>query len=228
MKVEEKPHYYGHRSRLKEKFKKAGIDNLKDYEILELALIFAIPRKDTKPLAKELIKKFGTLKQVIDAEIAELLEVKGISEHTCLFIKYLKSFASLYSYLELKTKDPLSSPEAVVKYLISVLSAEKIEKFYALFFNSGNKVISCQTIEYGTVNKSVVFPSKIAKAALKLNAASVIVAHNHPGGTLRPSQNDIDATSAVKAALASIEISLLDHIIISGSKYFSFKEYNLI
>ncbi|MCL2389956.1 MAG: DNA repair protein RadC [Endomicrobia bacterium] len=223
-----KPDYLGHRKRLKEKFKKKNLKDFADYEILEFALTFSIPQKDTKPLAKKLIKKFGSLKQVFDASFEELQTVKGISGHSSVFISFLRQTALLYRYLEIKESKNLSSPQEVVNYFVSALSGEKIEKFCAVMLNSGNKVIECVELEKGTVNKSVVMPRKVAEAALKYKAASVIVAHNHPGGTLKPSQNDIDATKSVYAALKTIDVSLLDHIIISNGNYFSFKEYNLI
>lgn len=223
-----KPHYFGHRSRVKDKFMASGFDSFADYEILEFALFFAIERIDVKPLAKELIKKFGSIKQVLDADFDDLLNTPGLSRHSAIFLVFLREMAAYYSYLDIKDSKSLSSPEAVVDYLIAVLSGEKIEKFYVVLLDSGNKVIECKEIESGTVNKSVIFPRKIAEAALSNKASAVIIAHNHPGGTLKPSQNDIDATNAVKAALQTIDVAILDHIIVSGNKYFSFKEYNLI
>lgn len=223
-----KPHYFGHRGRMKDKFLASGFDSFADYEILEFALYFSIERIDTKPLAKELIKKFGSVKQVLDADFEDLCNNSGLSRHSAIFLKFLKEMAGYYSYLDVKSSEPLSSPDAVVDYLISVLSGEKVEKFYLVLLDSGNKVIECKEIESGTVNKSVVMPRKIAEAALNNKSSAVIIAHNHPGGTLKPSQNDIDATVAVKAALQTLDITVLDHIIISGNKYFSFKQYNLI
>lgn len=223
-----KPHYLGHRQRLKTKFKEAGFNNFADYEILEYILTFALARKDTKPLAKELIKNFGSIKQVFDADIEALKKIRGISEHTALLISCFSRFAKMYSYMEIKEGGQLSSPKAVADYLISQFGGEKNEKFYAVLLNSGNKVIECLEIEKGTVNKSIVFPRKVAQAALSYNASAVIIAHNHPGGTLKPSQNDIDATTAVKNALHAVDVSLLDHIIVAGKNYLSLKEYNLI
>ncbi len=228
MVTEDKPHYLGHRKRLKEKFKASGFDSFNDYEILEFALTYALPRKDTKILAKELIKKFGSLKQVFDAEEEKLKSFIGISEHSAVFISFLRKFAVLYSYLDIKESKRLSSPEEVVNYLISALSGEKVEKFYAVLLDAGNKIIDCVEVESGTVNKSAVMPRKIAETALKYKASAAIVAHNHPGGTLKPSQDDINATKVVKAALSAVDVALLDHIIVSNSGYFSFKEYNLL
>lgn len=223
-----KPHYFGHRSRVKDKFLNCGFDNFADYEILEFALFFAIERIDVKPLAKELIKKFGSVKQVLDADFEELAGFPGLSRHSAVFLVFLREMAGYYSYLDIKSSRSLSSPGAVADYLISVLSGEKIEKFFAVLLDSGNKVIECKEIESGTVNRSAVMPRKIAEEALKNKASAVILAHNHPGGTLKPSANDIDATDAVRLALQTLDIMILDHIIVSGNKYFSFKEHNLI
>ena len=223
-----KPHYLGHRKRLKESFEKSGLNSFADYEALEFALTFAVPRKDTKPLAKELIKSFGGLKEVLDAEKDELLKIKGVSNHTAAYISFLRQFASLYALLDVKGLQKLNSSQGAVGYLTALLSGEKTEKLYALLLNSGNKVIESLEIERGTVNKSAVFPRKIAEAVLKHKASAVIIAHNHPGESLKPSKYDFEATSAVKAALAALDVVLLDHIIISGNKHFSFRENNLI
>jgi len=227
-KIDSKPHYLGHRDRLRKKFVSGGFDNLADYEILELALTYALPRKDVKVLAKEMINKFGSLKQVFDADVDELKQIKNISDYSAEFLLFLKKFVSLYLSLDIKEKNKLSTPESVRDYLVSALGGEKIEKFYAVMLNSGGRVIDCLEIESGTVNKTPLVPRKIAEAALKYRAVSVIIAHNHPGGTLKPSQNDMKATSAVKNALESIDVSLLDHIIVSNNNYFSFKEHSLI
>ncbi|MDR3071539.1 MAG: DNA repair protein RadC [Endomicrobium sp.] len=223
-----KPHYVGHRDRLRRRFVLGGFNSLADYEILELALTYVIPRKDVKILAKEIINKFGSLKQVFDADFEDLKKVKNISDCSAGFLLFLRKFSSLYLSLNIKEKNRLSTPKNVIDYLVSTLSGEKTEKVYAIALDSGNRVIDCLEIESGTVNKSFLTPRKIAEIALKFKAVALIVAHNHPGGTLKPSQNDIDATACLKQALISIEVSLLDHIIISNNNYFSFKEYDLI
>lgn len=228
MNTKESPHYTGHRDRLRKKFLTGGFDYLTDYEILELALMYVLPRKDVKILAKDMINKFGSLKQVFDADIEELKQIKNISDYSAGFLFFLKKFTSLYLSLEIKEKDKLLSPLKVKDYLISSLSGEKIEKIYAIVLNAGNRVTDCLEIEKGTVNKSLLIPRKIAEIALKYKAAAIIIAHNHPGGNLKPSQNDIDITGAVKKALEAVEVSLLDHIVVANNNYFSFKEYGLI
>jgi DNA repair protein RadC len=218
----------GHRQRVKEKFSQTGFLGWQEYEILEFALFFAMPQRDTKDLAKRLIDAFGSLKQVIDADENKLIEIGKLGGHCAVFIQFLRKFCAMYSQLKIKSAKSISSSQEAINYLSTTLSGEKVEKFYILILNSASKVTDCIEIESGTVNTSAIIPRKIAETALKSQAVSIIIAHNHPGGTLKPSQNDINATEAVKKALNAIEISLLDHIIIAGNDHFSFKEYNLI
>jgi DNA repair protein RadC len=221
--------YKGHRQRLLNKFLSSGLEAFADYEILELALGYALPRKDVKPIAKELLRKFGSLKSVADAEIAELIKIKGLKNYSAALLKLLKLFAVKYCGLEVKEKESLSSPDEVVNYLKARLSGETKEKFHAVFLNCANKVLNFTEISEGTINKSAVFPREIAEKALSSKAVSVIISHNHPAGTITPSQSDISATQSVKKALKTLDIELLDHIIISSSgKHLSFKEYGIL
>lgn len=219
-----KAHYLGHRKRIKEKYKTAGLNGWLDYEILEFALIFAIPRKDTKPIAKELISKFKTINGVLDADRKELERIHGVSGHTALFLGFLKDIAILYLEKGLYKKDLLSSSDVVYDYLRASLKGTADEEFKAMFLDSRNHLLSVETIQTGTVNKSVVYPRKIVERALYNHATGVIITHNHPGESLNPSEDDCRITKAVKAALKTVDIVLLDHIIIGGNGYFSFKE----
>jgi DNA repair protein RadC len=223
-----KPHYLGHRSRLRTRFLETGFKGLADYEILELALTYVIPRKDVKLQSKSLIQEFGSLKQVFDADIKDLKKIKNLSDYSAGFLVFLRRFSSLYLSLEIKQQEKINSPDMAKDFLISSLSGEKIEKVYILTLDSGNRITSYKELESGTVNKSFLMPRKIAETALNNKAASIIIAHNHPGGTLKPSQSDISATISVRRALESIEVFLLDHIIVSNNDYFSFKEHSLI
>ena len=221
-------HYLGHRKRLKEKFLKTDFSNWQDYEILEFALMFVIPRKDTKLIAKNLIKKFGSLKQVLHTDIEKLFEVKGIKEHSVTFIKFLKEFCYKYSQLQMESKEKISSPQDVLNFFQTNIGSSKNEIIYALFLNASNKILAHCPISNGVVNRSAMYPRKITELALKNNAVSVIIAHNHPGGSCKPSQNDIIATDAVIKALKTIDVTLLDHLIVTGNGYYSFKDNNLI
>lgn len=222
-----KPSYLGHRQRIKEKYEKSGIDGWLDYEVLELALSYAIPRKDTKPIAKELISRFKTINGVLDSDIKELRTINGISNHIALFLNLLKDIAILYLEKGLHNKDLLSSPQVVYDYLKASLKGAVDEEFKTLFLDSRNQLIAVETLKTGTVNRSVVYPRKIVERALYNHAAGVVIAHNHPAGTLQPSQEDITITNAIKTALETIDIVLLDHIIIGGNGYFSFKAKGL-
>jgi DNA repair protein RadC len=222
-----KPSYLGHRQRIKEKYEKSGIDGWLDYEVLELALSYAIPRKDTKPIAKELISRFKTINGVLDSDIKELRTINGISNHIALFLNLLKDIAILYLEKGLHNKDLLSSPQVVYDYLKASLKGAVDEEFKTLFLDSRNKLIAVETLKTGTVNRSVVYPRKIVERALYNHADGVIIAHNHPAGTLQPSQDDITITNAIKTALETVDIVLLDHIIIGGNGYFSFKANGL-
>jgi len=222
----------GHRQRAKERFLKTGFDNWQDYEILEFALFFVIPRKDTKQIAKDLIKKFGSLKDLINTDFDTLTEafkkIKGVSVNTAFFFYFLKNFSIKYSEFKMKEKEKISSPQEVVNFLKNSIGTCNEEKMYSVFFNASNKVLDFKEISEGTVSRSAVYPGKIAREALLTNARSVIIAHNHPGGVCKPSQNDIIATEAVQKALKAVEVVLLDHIIVTASDFYSFKDNGLI
>lgn len=222
-----KPSCIGHRKRIKEKYEKSGIDGWLDYEVLELALSYAIARKDTKQIAKELLSRFKTINGVLDSDIKEIQTVKGISEHTALFLKLLKDVAILYMENGIHNRDLLSSPQAVYEYLKVSLKGAVDEEFKMLFLDSRNQLISIETFKTGTINRSVVYPRKVVERALYNHAAGLIIAHNHPAGSLQPSQDDRGVTRAIKEALKTVEITLLDHIIIGNNDYYSFRNNNL-
>lgn len=223
----------GHRKRVKEKFLKTGFDNWQDYEILEFALFFVIPRKDTKQIAKELLKKFGSFKELVNADYNDLVkackEIDGISVNTAFFFYFLKAFSTKYSELKVKPKEKVSSPQDVVEYLKNKIGFCPEENLYAIFLNASNKVLKFEKISKGTTARSAVYPEEIAKEALNAGRTrSIIVAHNHPGGVCKPSQNDIIATEAIQKALKTISVLLLDHIIVTDTDYYSFKDNGLI
>ena len=222
----QKPSYIGHRNRIKDKYSKSGINGWHDYEVLELALSYAIPRKDTKSIAKNLLSKFKTMNGVLDADRKDLEVITSISEHTALFLKLLKDVAILYMEKGIHNRDLLSSPQIVYNYLRTALKGAVDEEFKMLFLDSRNQLITIETLKTGTINKSAVYPRKVVERALYNHAVGVIIAHNHPSGALQPSQNDREIAKAIKDALKTVEITLLDHIIIGNNDYFSFKNKN--
>ena len=227
MKELKKLDYLGHRQRIKTKYIKSGMDGWFDYEVLELALSYAIVRKDTKPIAKDLLTRFKTLNGVLDADIKDLQTIKGISEHSALFLQFLKDISILYMEKGIHNRDLLSSPQMVFDYLKVSLKGLADEEFKMLFLDTRNHLIAIGTLKSGTVNRSMVFPRKVVERALYHHTVGVIIAHNHPAGSLEPSVEDKAITKAIREALKTVDIKLLDHIIIGGNKYFSFIENNL-
>lgn len=226
--LKSKPDYLGHRKRLRTKFKKTGLSGWQDYEILELILTYCVARIDTKPIAKALLRKFKTLGAVLDADEEDLESVSGIGFRSAILLKLFREVGEIYLKSGLKKTDSVSSPRAVYDYLAVSLKGKKEEEFKVIFLNSANRPIEVETVQVGTVDKSAIYPRKVVERALKCSAVSVIVAHNHPGGSLKPSEDDIQITEALKSALATVDISLLDHVIISGEGYFSFKEKGIL
>ncbi|MFC1512630.1 DNA repair protein RadC [bacterium] len=218
----------GHRARIKRKFKSNGLEAWHDYEILELGLFYAIPYKDTKLAAKKLLSKFKTLEGVLNADIKDLCEIKGVSEHTALFIKFLKHITKKVLEKRLYEFDIIASPSTAVDYFNVSIANKREEKFVTLFLNSRNKALAVETLQTGTVGEVVVYPRKIAERALYHSAAGVIIAHNHPGGSLAPSKQDKRLTKRIKDALQTIDVLLLDHIIVTGTNYYSWKEQNML
>jgi len=199
-----------------------------DYEVIEFALSYAVPRKDVKAIAKRLLSEFKTISNILDAPIEKLGAIKGISEHTALFINFLKDIAIRYLKSGIYNKNLVSSPQDVYNYLKVSLKGMANEIFKALFLDTRNHLISEGIMQEGTINKSVVYPRRIVEQALENHSAGLIIAHNHPAGSLTPSKDDMQITKVIADALKTVDIRLLDHVIIGGNGYFSFKENNII
>src|SRR3954470_24243956 len=176
----EEPHYHGHRDRLRERFFNAGADALNDYELLELALFAAIPRRDTKPIAKELLKKFGSFTEVIHAPVARLREVKGIGEASISQLKLLAAASGRAARREIARKVALSSWNEVIDYCRSSMAFADKEQFRLLFLDKKNQLIADEVQQTGTVDHTPVYPREVIKRALELSATALILVHNHP------------------------------------------------
>ena len=222
----------GHRQRVKERFLKTGFDNWQDYEILELALFYVISQKDTKKMAKNLLNVFGSLKELLNTDYTELKEkfkdIDGVGKEVACLFRFLKEFAVKYSELKIKDKRKLSSPQEVVEFLKNRIGSCDEEKMYAIFLDASNNVLDLKKISEGSVSRSAVYPGKIAKEAVLIKKVRSVIVANHPGGICKPSQNDIIATEAVQKALKAVEVVLLDHIIVTASDFYSFKDNGLI
>lgn len=224
----EKPDYLEHRKRRRAVYLKSGFAGWHDYEILEFLLFYAIPWKDTKPITRRLLKKFKTLDAVLNADIEELQIIKGIGPHAATLFKVVKEISNIFLERQIYNIDIVSSPSIAVEYLRLKLLKSREEKFIVLFLNNQNHVLSSEILQTGTVNKSVIYLRTIIERALKHNATGIILAHNHPSGTLEPSKEDITISNKLKDACKNIDISLLDHIIITDSGYLSLKAKSLI
>jgi len=221
-------HFHGHRQRIRARFTQQGIDAWQDYEILELLLTYCIPQKDTKIIAKTLIERFKSLPGVLDASGEDLTSITGISQNGAVLLKLTKSITGRYLKSPLYQRETIATPQAVADYLSATLRGNTHEELHVLFLDNGNRLIAAECIHRGTVNHSTVYPRTILERALHHHAAAVIIAHNHPGGTCQPSSADIQTTMAVRRALETIDISLLDHLIITDTITFSFKQKDLL
>jgi DNA repair protein RadC len=224
----ETPHYHGHRERLRERFFGAGPEALSDYELLEMALFPALPRRDTKPLAKALLKKFGSFAEVIHAPVARLREVEGIGEASINQIKLLAAAATRVAKGEVKKNIALSSWNDVIDYIRTGMAFADKEQFRLLFLDKRNQLISDEVQQTGTVDHTPVYPREVIKRALELSATALILVHNHPSGDPSPSQADIQMTKAIIDIATPLGISVHDHIIVGKNGHASLKGMKLI
>lgn len=223
-----KPHYHGHRDRLRQRFVSGGSDALQDYELIELILFMAIPRKDVKPLAKDLLNTFGSLPELFAASIEELQAVDGISENTAIALKAIAATSSRMMSQELKRKPLLNNWTRLMDHLYAGMAHEKKEHFRILFLNKKNELIADEVQSSGTVDHTPAYPREIMKRALELGATALILVHNHPSGDPTPSEDDIIMTGQIIRAAEPFNITIHDHIIMSRNGYKSFKSEGLI
>ena len=220
----------GHRQRIRERFLKGGGAAFADYELLEAYLTIAIPRRDVKPLAKLLIAKFGSFAEVVSAKNEELLAVDGVGENTLFALKIIKEAAQRMSWEMLKDKDlpVIANMDALIDYCRMSMAYQDVEEFKLIYLNNKNQVIAEETQQKGTINHVSIHPREVVKSALDNHASAVIMVHNHPTGDTTPSRADIDVTKKVKEALASMNMVLHDHVIVSKYGCYSFRTAGLI
>lgn len=223
-----KPHYHGHRDRLRARFAEKGADSLADYELLELYLFRSIPRRDVKPIAKELIAKFGSFAEVIAAPVDRLTEVKGISEKIAFDLKILRAAATKLGQESVLGRPVLSSWSALLDYCRSAMQFETTEQFRVLFLDRKNRLIADEVLGQGTVDRAPVYPREILKRALAHESTAIILTHNHPSGDPTPSQSDIDITKEIVQACKPIRVAVHDHLIIGRDNIVSFKSLGLM
>lgn len=225
---EDEPHYVGHRERLRTRFLEGGDEALADYELIELILFRAIPRRDVKPLAKALLKKFGSFAEVVAAPRARLKEVDGISENVALEFKVIEASARRFARGVVQKRRSLGSWSEVIDYCRTIMAFEDHEEFRVLFLDKKNGLIADEAQGSGTVDHTPVYPREVVKRALELAASAVILVHNHPSGDPSPSSQDVKMTLDIIAIAAPLGIAVHDHIIVGRQGHASLRGLKLI
>ena len=225
---ESAPHYHGHRERLRARFRDAGPDALSDYELLELVLFRAIPQRDVKPLAKELIATFGSFAEVVGAPRARLVAMKGLGEAAVSELKIVHAAAQRLTKGELRKRPVLSSWGNVLDYCRTAMAFSDKEEFRLLFLDKRNQLIADEVQQRGTVDHTPVYPREVVKRALELSATALILVHNHPSGDPTPSRADIQMTQAIIDVAKPLGIAVHDHIIVGKEGHASLKGLKLI
>lgn len=213
----------GHRERMRTRIQNAGIENLQPHEVLEYILYAFIPRKDTNPIAHNLIDKFGSISAVFDAGIEDLTSVDGISEITAIFLHSMKGIMNCYQIDKSKAKVKMNTLNKATEYISGFLAYENKEKAYILLLNNQSELLKMELLGNGTVDQVGIYVREITESAIRNGATNVIICHNHPSGNVSPSVDDINLTRSIYTAMRMINIRLLDHIIIAGKNYYSMK-----
>ena len=224
-----KPHYHGHRARLRQRLTRTGGENLEDYELLEMILWAGNPRGDTKPLAKALLEAFGDFAHVISAAPERLLEIKGLGETGVAALKSVEAAAiRLTRTKAMSSTTVLSSWDTLVDYCKADMAYRKTEQFRVLFLDRKNKLIADELQQKGTVDHTPVYPREVVKRALQLEASALIMVHNHPSGDPMPSHADIEMTKLVRDAAKAVGVTLHDHLVIGKGQEISFRSAGLL
>ena len=224
------PHYVGHRQRLRERFLKSGLGSFHDYEVVELLLTLAIPRGDVKQPAKDLIKRFKNLRGILDAPVDELRGVSGIGSVTPVALQIIKAAAALYLQQSGENRNSLLDGSHLRELWRFRLGRLQNEVFEVAYLDSAYRLLhdGVERLEEGTVDRAVVYPRRVVEAALKRGAATIVLAHNHPNGNVAPSEQDKTLTRAIVLAGATVNLRVLDHLIVSAEEVFSFRKEGLL
>ncbi|GAB0112886.1 RadC family protein [Acidisoma sp. C75] len=218
----------GHRARMRERLLNAGAEALADHELLEMVLFLALPRRDTKPIARALLGRFRSFAATIAASPQELRGVEGLGEAGIAALKTVQAASLRLIRAEVMNQPVLSSWQRLIDYLTAALAREKIEHFRVLYLDSRNRLIADESQARGTVNLAPVYPREVVRRALELSATALILVHNHPSGDPTPSRADIEMTKAVRAAAQPLAVSLHDHVIIGNGRWLSLAKEGLL
>jgi DNA repair protein RadC len=224
------PHYHGHRQRLRDRFLKSGLEGLNDYEVVELLLTLAIPRSDVKEPAKTLIARFGSLQGILDAPLEELRAIRGIGSVAPVALRIIRAAATLYLQQSVETGEPLANPERLAAFWRMRIGALPNEVFEVGYLDSAYRLLreGPETLEEGTVDRAAVYPRRVIEAALRRGAFALVLAHNHPNGSVSPTEQDKVLTRAIVLAAETVDIHVVDHLIVSVQETFSFRKAGLL
>ncbi|NLN65438.1 MAG: DNA repair protein RadC [Clostridiaceae bacterium] len=218
----------GHREKVKQRFIEEGLNAFEDHQVLELLLFYTIPRKDTNEMAHRLLEKFGTLESLFDSKPEELIKKGKVTRNTAIFLSMVPELARRYMMLKQGRKPVLDSSSKAGQFITTLFIGKTYEAFYVCCLNSQNQLNYAALVHEGTINEAPVYPRLIVETALRHQASSIILAHNHPGGSLKPSNADIEVTRKICDAMKTISVSVIDHMIAAGNNYFSFAENGLL
>jgi len=218
----------GHRRRLKEKYLSSGITAFHPYEAVELLLTFAVPRRDVKPLAKELLRRFGSLRGVLQSDAEELLAVQGLGGHAVTLIKLVQDLGDAALKEKARDRMQISCTQELLDYCRCAMGGLKEEQFRIIYLDTRNRMMDVDILEKGVVNQAVVYPRKVIEHALKRKASALILVHNHPSGHVVPSEADIRLTRTIEEAARVLDILIHDHLIVGEEKVFSFREEGMM
>jgi len=224
----QKHDYHGHRERIRQRFLEQGLDGFQDYEALELLLTFVARQQDMKPVAKSLVERFGSFKNVLDAPADDLRAVKGVGPAAVTLLHLVKQAAARYLQQASRERFSPDTPQALIQYCIVSMGAESNEKFRTVCLDSNFAIIDEQDIAEGTVDQATVYPRRVIETALAAKATTLVFVHNHPDGNVEPSEFDKTITRSLVLAARTMNISVFDHIIVSRDAYFSFRENGLL
>lgn len=211
----------GHRQRVRQRFREEGLDHFSDVQVLELLLFYCIPQRDTNPIAHALLEQFGSVSQILEAPVSELQKVPGMGENAAVFLHLVKEAGRFYQTDRSNRIQVLPTLEDCAEYILPRFLGRKVETVFLLCLDAKCKVLCCNKLSEGNVNTTILSPRKVVETALMANATTVILAHNHPGGLAIPSQEDIETTKRIAAALGAVDIILLDHLVVADGDYVS-------
>ncbi len=218
----------GHRSRMRARLLRSGPDSVADHELLEMMLFLALPRRDTKPIARALLTRFGSFANAVSAPLPDLRAIEGLGDAGIAALKTIQAAALRLARSEVLNRPVLNNWDRLMEYLHAVLAREKIEQFRVLFLDNRNRVVADEAQARGTVNHAPVYPREVVKRSLDLHAAAVILAHNHPSGAAEPSRADEYLTQTLKSALGLVDVRVLDHLVVGQGAVVSFAERGLL